>query len=222
MLRDVGPMIPNRRSAETDPPRSGEARVLRLPLPEGDAALVAVVRSGRADGHAEIVRRCTPDVERILYRVLGPDPELEDVVHDVFMVAFTSLEQLREPDALRSWLVSIAIRQARKLIARRKRWSFVRSVAPSELPDRPGAGSPEITDALRATYRILGELPVDERIAFALRHVDGMELAAVAEATDVSLATAKRRILRARERFVRLARKHEVLAPWVADEEPLR
>jgi hypothetical protein len=35
----------------------------------------------------------------------------------------------------------------------------------------------------------------------------------------VSLATAKRRIGRARRRFVQLARKHEVLAPWVSDEE---
>jgi hypothetical protein len=46
-----------------------------------------------------------------------------------------------------------------------------------------------------------------------------MELTAVAAATDVSLATAKRRILRARQRFVQLARKNEILAPWIDEQE---
>jgi RNA polymerase sigma-70 factor (ECF subfamily) len=209
-------------SATSEPrePRSAEGRLLRLPLPESDAALVAAVRSGREDGRGEIVRRCTPDVERILYRVLGPDSEIEDLAHDVFLAAFQSLDQLREPRALRSWLVGIAIRKARKLMARRKRWSFIRSVAPGDLPEQAAAtGSADISDAVRSTYRILSELPVDDRIAFALRQVDGMELSAVAELTNVSLATAKRRILRARKRFVYLARKNDVLAPWVSEEE---
>jgi RNA polymerase sigma-70 factor, ECF subfamily len=197
-----------------------EGRLLRLPLPDSDAALVAAVRAGRPDAREELVRRCAGDVERILYRVLGPDPDMEDVAHDVFMAAFSSIDQLREPQALRSWLVSIAVRSARKLIARRRRWSFIRSMAPGDLPEpEADAGSADVSDALRATYQILAQLRVDDRIAFALRQVDGMELTAVADATCVSLATAKRRILRARQRFVHLARKHDVLAAWVSDAE---
>jgi RNA polymerase sigma-70 factor (ECF subfamily) len=136
------------------------------------------------------------------------------------MAAFTSLDQLREPDALRSWLVGIAIRKARKLIARRKRWSFMRNVAPGDLPERADAtSSAEISEAFRSTYRLMSELPVDDRVAFALRHVEGMELTAVAEATEVSLATAKRRVARARRRFLQLALKNEALAPWVSEDE---
>jgi RNA polymerase sigma-70 factor (ECF subfamily) len=207
---------PAHRPAQAAP----EGRLLRLPLPDSDAALVAAVRAGRPDACEELVRRCTGDVERILYRVLGPDPDMEDVAHDVFMAAFSSIDQLREPHALRSWLVSIAVRSARKLIARRRRWSFIRSMAPADLPEpEAGAGSADVSDALRATYQILAQLRVDDRIAFALRQVDGMELTAVAAATDVSLATAKRRILRARRRFVHLARKHDVLAAWVEGAE---
>jgi RNA polymerase sigma-70 factor (ECF subfamily) len=207
-------------SAHPEPESAPRGRLLRLPLPESDAALVAAVQAGRDDGREELVRRCGPDVERVLYRVLGPDPELEDVAHEVFVAAFLSLDQLRNPHALRSWLVGIAIRKARKLIARRKRWSFIRSVAPNDLPEHEAStSSADVSDALRSTYRVLAQLPVDDRIAFALRQVDGMELNAVAEVTDVSLATVKRRIVRARRRFVQLARKSEVLAPWLVDEE---
>jgi RNA polymerase sigma-70 factor, ECF subfamily len=207
----------------TDPmePRQAPAgRLLRLPLPDSDAGLVGAVRAGQANAHEELVRRCGPDVERILYRVLGPDSEMEDLAHEVFIAAFACLEQLREPRALRSWLVGIAVRKARKLIARRKRWSFVRNVSPNDLPEQEAAtSSAEISEAYRSTYRLMAELPVDDRIAFALRHVDGMELTAVANATEVSLATAKRRVARARRRFLELARNHDVLAPWVRGEE---
>jgi RNA polymerase sigma-70 factor (ECF subfamily) len=203
-----------------EPKPAASGRLLRLPLPDSDAGLVGAVRAGRADAHEELVRRCGPDVERILFRVLGPDSEMEDLAHEVFIAAFHCLEQLREPKALRSWLVGIAVRKARKLIARRKRWSFVRNVAPADLPDQAAAtSSAEITEAFRSTYRLMAELPIDDRIAFTLRHVEGMELTAVAQATDVSLATAKRRVARARRRFLQLAQKSDVLAPWVQDEE---
>jgi RNA polymerase sigma-70 factor, ECF subfamily len=207
----------------TEPVETRQAppgRLLRLPLPDSDAGLVSAVKAGQAYAHEELVRRCGPDVERILYRVLGPDSEMEDLAHEVFIAAFACLDQLREPKALRSWLVGIAVRKARKLIARRRRWSFVRNVSPTDLPDQEAVtSSAEISEAYRSTYRLMAELPVDDRIAFALRHVDGMELTAVAEATDVSLATAKRRVARARRRFLELARKHDALAPWVRAEE---
>lgn len=210
----------NPASDPTEPRQAPAGRVFRLPLPDSDAGLVAAVRSGRLDAHEELVRRCGPDVERVLFRVLGPDSEMEDLAHEVFIAAFHCIEQLREPKALRSWLVGIAVRKARKLIARRKRWSFVRNVAPGELPEcEASTSSAEISEAFRSTYRLMTELPVDDRIAFALRHVEGMELTAVAQATEVSLATAKRRVARARRRFLELARKSEVLAPWVNEDE---
>jgi RNA polymerase sigma-70 factor, ECF subfamily len=217
-LKTMRSTTPATEPREPKPAASG--RLLRLPLPDSDAGLVGAVRAGRADAHEELVRRCGPDVERVLFRVLGPDSEMEDLAHEVFIAAFHCIEQLREPTALRSWLVGIAVRKARKLIARRRRWSFMRNVAPTDLPEQEAATSPaEISEAFRSTYRLMTELPVDDRIAFALRYVEGMELTAVAVATEVSLATAKRRVARARRRFIQLAQKSDVLAPWVRDEE---
>jgi RNA polymerase sigma-70 factor (ECF subfamily) len=159
-------------------------------------------------------------VERVLFRILGPDAELEDLMHDVFVVALTALDQLRDPNALRAWVVSIAVRKAKKLIHRRTRWRFIRSVAPSDLPDREApTASTEVSEALRSTYRVLERLPADERVVFALRHIDGMRLAAIAEACGISLATTKRRLTRAHDRFVDLARGSDVLSAWLATEE---
>ena len=69
---------------------------------------------------------------------------------------------------------------------------------------------------MSAVYRVLGLLPTDERIAFALRVLDGMELTSVASACGVSLATVKRRLKSAQRRFVELSRREPVLVDWLA------
>jgi len=80
-----------------------------------------------------------------------------------------------------------------------------------EAPSSP----PEAEEALRATYRILSTLPADERIAFALRFIEGMELTEAAAACRVSLATIKRRVARAKSTFEARAERHPSLARWL-------
>ena len=70
-------------------------------------------------------------------------------------------------------------------------------------------------EALRATYRVLDRLTVEERAVFTLRYLDGMELTQVAVACDCSLATVKRRLSRAMARFAALATHEPALGPWL-------
>ena len=69
--------------------------------------------------------------------------------------------------------------------------------------------------AVQAVYGVLADLPADDRIAFALRFIDGMELVEVADACEVSLTTIKRRLARAERRFVAKARMYPELAHWL-------
>jgi RNA polymerase sigma-70 factor (ECF subfamily) len=75
-----------------------------------------------------------------------------------------------------------------------------------------------VDDAVRATYAVLVMLTPDERIPFALRYIEEMDLGEVAAACRISLATAKRRIARARKRFVTIARTMPELSSWVQEE----
>jgi RNA polymerase sigma-70 factor (ECF subfamily) len=61
--------------------------------------------------------------------------------------------------------------------------------------------SPEARAQLAQVYALLQTIPADERIAWTLRHVERHQLGAVAKLTNCSLATAKRRIVRA-QRFL--------------------
>jgi len=196
--------------------RPASSQVIELPIPESEVALVAALQAGRAEARRALFDRYSNDVERILYRVLGPDPDAADLLHDVFVVALSSIGQLRDPRALAGWLRGITVLKARKHILRKQRWRIIQLFAPSDLPEREARVTPiEVSAALRCTYEVLGQLPADERVAFALRFVDGMELTAVAEACAVSLATIKRRLTRAEATFKALAASQPELVEWL-------
>jgi RNA polymerase sigma-70 factor, ECF subfamily len=194
-------------------PNSG---VARLPRPQSDEALVAALRESRSDAAATLFDRYAVHVRRVLARVLGPDPDILDLVQDVFVTALESIHKLEEPRALRAWLTQIAIFSARTRIRRRMRWRFLRFVPSEELPDVAlDAVDYDGSEALRAVYRALAQLNADDRIAFALRYIEGMELTDVAGACQVSLATIKRRLSRAQSNFREAAGPEPALAQWL-------
>jgi RNA polymerase sigma-70 factor, ECF subfamily len=53
---------------------------------------------------------------------------------------------------------------------------------------------PDVATELRNVYRVLGTLPVEERVALVLRRVEGLELQEIADRMTLSLATVKRRL----------------------------
>jgi RNA polymerase sigma-70 factor (ECF subfamily) len=191
------------------------AAVIRLRRPESDEALVSSLRSGRSEAGQALFDSYGEYVRKILTRVLGPDPDVADLTQDVFLAALESVHKLQNPKALRGWLAQIAVFHARHRIRDRKQWSIVRFLAPAELP--PGRARQhdfEGSEALRAAYRLLASLRADDQIAFALRFVEGMDLAEVAATCRVSLATVKRRLARAEARFLELARLEPSLVEW--------
>lgn len=205
-----------RESSAADLLRMPNSGVARLPLPQSDEALVAALRECRSDAAATLFDRYAVHVRRVLARVLGPDPDILDLVQDVFVTALESINKLDEPRALRAWLTQIAIFSARTRIRRRTRWRFLRFVPSEELPDLAlDAVDYDGSEALRAVYRALAQLNADDRIAFALRYIEGMELTDVAGACQVSLATIKRRLNRAQSNFREAARPEPALAEWL-------
>jgi RNA polymerase sigma-70 factor (ECF subfamily) len=200
-------------------PAPAEARrstVVHLPFLDSDAAVVAALRAGERAGGAALYDRHHAYVRRVLTRVLGPDADLHDLIQDVFVAAIDSIDSLLNPSALRSWLAAISVNIARVELRRRTKGRVVSLFPHAELPELPAPmTTPELGEAVRATYRALGALPADERIPFALRFIEGMELTEIAGVCQVSLATTKRRLLSAQKKFVNIARTHPALSDWL-------
>jgi RNA polymerase sigma-70 factor (ECF subfamily) len=206
------------RSAIQAPPR--HAAVAHLPIFTSDAAVVAAIRAGQGAGGAAMYDRHHEYVRRVLIRILGPDTDLGDLMQDVFVIAIDSIASLEHPDALRSWLAGISVQRAKTEIRRRVRGRWFPLFPRGDLPEvEAPLSTPEINEALRSSYRVLEKLPADERVAFVLRFVEGMELVEVATACQVSVSTAKRRLVSARKRFETMARTYPELAEFLCQQE---
>lgn len=140
-------------------------------------------------------RRYSPYVAAIALRLIGRDDEVDDVVQDVFLCAVKGFDRIREPHAAKGWLATVTVRVARRKLRVRKLKSMfgfddVTSVDEPVAPD----ASPEQRALLSRVYGVLDQVPVEHRIAWILRHMEGEKLEDVARLCGCSLATAKRRI----------------------------
>jgi RNA polymerase sigma-70 factor (ECF subfamily) len=145
----------------------------------------------------EIYRRYCRYVAAVILRLDGRCSELDDLVQDVFAEAAAGIARLREPDAIKGWLATIAVRTVRRRLRMRRAWRFLgldRHEGEIVLVD-PRV-SPADRALLRAVYEVLDQMPVDDRLAFTLHVIEGETLEAVAKLCGCALATAKRRVAR--------------------------
>jgi len=181
-----------------------------------EPTLVQALRAGHPGAVAVFYDRHAPHVQRTLRAALGPDADLPDLLQEVFIRALDGIAELDSPTRVRSWLTSIAVFTARAHIRRRARRKWLDVFSPERTrSEELQPPSSEARAALLETYRVLETFPVDDRLAFVLRFVDGATLPEGATACGVSLATFKRRLARAERRFLQAVADRPVLKYWL-------
>jgi len=181
--------------------------------------LLPGLREGKSAAAAALFDRHATQVERAVMGVLGPDPEVEDVVQDAFVAALRGIGGFRgDEGSLGAWVRGIAVRLALKRIRWRRTRRWLGMQGTDAMPELPAVADTGTQAALGRAYALLERLPAVERAAFGMRFIEGMRLEEVADALGVSLATAKRRLHSARERFTRLAAGDALLRDWLRKE----
>jgi RNA polymerase sigma-70 factor (ECF subfamily) len=176
------------------------------------------MRAGRLDAAAAFYDRHVPFVHALVFRLMGPDSEIDDVVHDVFVRAFESLPRLRNPTALRAWVYGIVVRTVAIRFQKRSRQRWLRFLAPEDLPEIAALPvSSELGEALRDVYTILRGMDADERIALVLHRVEGLSLDQAAMAAGTSVSTYRRRLARGEAKFFARAKKRPALDAWLTE-----
>ena len=199
-----------------DPPPSGVHRIERSERCIEDEALVRSAWRGDPGAHAAIWRKYSSLVRSKLGRSVGGQ-DVEDHVQEVFVRLFEYIAQLRDPGALRSFIIGITLRVAgTELRRRRSRW-WLRLTPTGELPE-PGvaaAGDSEAREVLARLLVVLGKLTPQSCRVFELRFIEEKELAEVAEAMNISVATAKRYLARVSARVLAMAEREPALAGYL-------
>jgi RNA polymerase sigma-70 factor (ECF subfamily) len=185
---------------------------------ESDVALVEALRRREPQAELAAWNRFATGVDQTLRRLLGPGPDREDLLQEVFIRFFRRINTLREPGAVRGFLTGICIHVVRAEISHRQRRRWLSLTSTGDLPEpAPSAPDLEGREAVSRYYGLIDRLGGKDRSFFVARTIEGMTLDEVAAAHDVSVSTAQRRINRASKRVATLIKRDPMLARFAAD-----
>lgn len=155
-------------------------------------------------------------INRLVWRLLGADPDHDDVVNQVYVNILESIGSLRSPESLKSWVTGVVINTVRREIYKRK-FRRLFSLVPDYSKNEVVASSPEKGVAIRRFYELLGRIGVERRIVLLLNLVEGYTLNEIASMCRISVPTAKRRFQSGKKRFCELAKSEPLFTEWLRE-----
>jgi len=188
-----------------------------MPDPPGAPDVTALVdRARHRDPVAfrELFRANLNFVHRVVTRIYGPSPDVEDLVQTAFVEAFRSLPDFRGDALFSTWLARITVRVALRAARSRPRRPVPLDLAASCAVDAP---SPERVAAARqgldVLTRLLAELRPKRRAAFVLSVLEGYSADEAGALLGISANALKVRVHDARRQIEKSLKHHpELLA----------
>jgi RNA polymerase sigma-70 factor, ECF subfamily len=177
--------------------------------------LVKRAQGGDRAAFAELFRRHRSDVGRLVFRMLGPTADSEDVVQEVFLQVHRSLGEFRGQAKFTTWLHRVTVNVVLMVRrAARSRPVFAGEVTDDHepdkglLPDEAAARHARIA----AFRRLLDRLPEKKRTVFILHEIEGLVPAEIAEMVDAPVLTVRTRLFYARRELAEMMREEPTLA----------
>jgi RNA polymerase sigma factor (sigma-70 family) len=187
----------------------------------------------RTSDDSEIVRRCVAGdrvaqralferekrrVHATLFRILGSNQHVDDLMQDVFVAVFRSLHAFRGEASLATWIDRCAVRAAFGHIRRRRPLHHLELVAETIAADDPSAERRALDrEAVRRLYATLERLEPKQRLAFTLCVIDDRSIPEAADLMNATVVATKARLWRARRHVQKCAKADPVLAGYLVD-----
>ena len=183
-----------------------------------DVLLVDRCLTGEPAATRELFRRHRGRVHACLFRVLGSNRDMDDLLQEAFIQVFQSLRGWRAEASLATWIDRVSVRVAYRYLSQRGRRIQTDPLADEDaVPggEEPGARRQLARDGVKRLYAVLDELGAASRLAFSLHEIDGRPLAEVAELVGSSVTATKLRVWRARKRVQEAAALDPVLSEFI-------
>jgi RNA polymerase sigma-70 factor (ECF subfamily) len=184
-----------------------------------DVLLVDRCLTGEPAATRELFRRHQRRVHACLFRVLGSNRDMDDLLQEAFLQVFQSLRGWRAEASLSTWIDRVSVRCAYRYLSQRGR-----RVQTDELIGDDALPGPDIghgtrrqlaRDGVKRLYAVLDDLSPAARLAFTLHEIDGRTLAEVAELVGSTVTATKLRVWRARKRIETAAAADPVLREYL-------
>jgi RNA polymerase sigma-70 factor, ECF subfamily len=184
-----------------------------------DLTLAQRCAAGDAAAQRAFYERERLQVHRTLYRVMGSNSQMEDLIQETFIEAFAAVGSFRGASTLHTWIDTIAARVCYRHLARPRSAPLADERDERSLCDYTERQADART-ALRQLYAMLDRIEPKYRIAYTLHVIDGRPLAEVAKIARCSLMAVKNRVWRARQLVHARAHHDPVLRDFVLTSRP--
>ena len=167
-----------------------------------DADLVRRTLAGSPHAFEVLVDRHYGSCLRYAARLLGNREDAEEACQDTFLRAFRALHSYSESDRFGAWLYRILVNRCRTYAARRR--GSMEDATDSDAMALLSVSRPPDTDHLglrEELSRAIGQLDLEYREAFLLKHVDDLSYDEMSAITGVGVSALKMRVKRACDRL---------------------
>jgi RNA polymerase sigma-70 factor (ECF subfamily) len=174
-----------------------------------EAALIDRILSGHKDLFMDLVRPHQRTVYATVFTLLANKEDAEDVAQDALVKALARLNQFRKESTFGTWLIQIAINEAR--MRNRKQWRIPMLSLTDDKDDVKGyvlkdfedwreipSTALERSEIRQALVKALGSLAQHYREAFLLRDIHELSISETSAILGISPGAVKSRLRRAR------------------------
>lgn len=174
-----------------------------------ESEIISRILDGEKELYEILVRRINQILYRVIRSYLKSEMEIEDVMQDAYLKAFTKLYQFRLDASFSTWLIRIGINEALTRIKEKSRYATIDQSSDEnnrnsilEIPsdDQSNPYNKMIqNEANQLLEKAIDSLESKYRIVFVLKEVEEMSLKEIASTLDLSVANVKVRIHRSRQ-----------------------
>ena len=174
-----------------------------------ESEIIKRILGGEKELYELLVRRNNQKSYRVIRSYLKDEPEIEDIMQDSYVKAFTKLYQFKLEASFSTWLIRIGINESLarlkekgKLYHLTDQLNYFKSNKALEIPDNKQLNPHDRmirNEAKQILENAIDQLDVKYRTVYVMKEVEEMSLNEIADALDLTVANVKVRLHRSKE-----------------------
>lgn len=174
-----------------------------------ESEVISRILSGEKELYEILVRRNNQKLYRVIRSYLKDEAEIEDIMQNSYIKAFTKLYQFKLEASFSTWLIRIAINESLARLKEKGKLYHINTHVDQinkntilELPDRKQLNPQEKmiqNEAKQFLENAIDQLGAKYKVVYIMKEVEGMSIKEVATALDITVANVKVRLHRSKE-----------------------
>ncbi|WP_303317557.1 RNA polymerase sigma factor [Flavivirga abyssicola] len=176
-----------------------------------ESEVIKRILDGEKELYEILVRRNNQKLYRIIRSYIKNDAEIEDIMQDCYVKAFTKLYQFKLESTFSTWLIRIGINESLARIKEKgklyhldKQSNNLKSNAILEIPDSKQLNPQDKmirNEAKQLLENAIDSLDIKYKTVYIMKELEGMSLKEISTALDLTVVNVKMRLHRSKEKL---------------------